>query len=146
MARRHGRRDLAEISRRNGARIEETAGIAELHAAHGGKRAERAADLFRNRAPGHRLRGRVLPEVAHEATPGTFPVCQKHRRDRLPLSAFGPLLLDARHAPGGGGGAGRAGGRPPPAAGPRRRPGGGGGGPRPPPPRWFFLSVERGKV
>src|SRR5262245_59993834 len=80
-------RDSRVITRWDGARIEEAPAIVKLdlprrwHAFARGHCSERVIDLRRNRARRHRLRQRVLPQIAHQATPGTLTIGEENGGD-----------------------------------------------------------------
>src|SRR5271154_184676 len=61
--------DCRVILDRNRARIEEAAAVVQLDLPRGSKAFESVANLCRNRSSRDAFHQRVLPEVAHQATP-----------------------------------------------------------------------------
>ncbi len=83
--------DRGMILGRHRAAVEEAPGVVELDSAGGREDAQRLADLLGDRARRHGLLERVLPEIAHQALPGTLPVGQEdrgHRDGARPAAGF----------------------------------------------------------
>src|SRR5215471_19053380 len=85
--------DLRMFVGRNRSGIEKASRVVELDGACSRKFCQSSADLIRDGASCHRLLHRVLPEIAHQASPRTLPVRQEERRDIDDLSPFASLLL-----------------------------------------------------
>src|ERR1043166_8081665 len=81
-----------KILGRDRAGIEEASAIVKLEVARARRdrrgapgcveRSQSHVNLPRNRSGRHRFVERVLPQIAHQTAPGTFPVRKKYRRDR----------------------------------------------------------------
>ena len=84
---------------RDGARIEEAAGVVQLHLRDGVDAAApqfvaRGGHLRRNGAGGVSSTCRVAPQVAHHAAPRTLAAGEKHRGHARHGPVGGPLVLD----------------------------------------------------
>ena len=75
------RGDRGMVFRGNGPAVEEAAGVVELDPAGRRKRRERLGDLGRDRPGAGALLERVLPQVAHQASPGALAVRQEDGGD-----------------------------------------------------------------
>ncbi len=93
--------DRVDVRIRDGLRVEEASGVVELDPARRREGGDGGADLAGDRARRRVARQRVLPEIAHQAPPGTLPIGQEDGRDRDRRAGLVRLLLEEK---GGGGG------------------------------------------
>lgn len=87
-------RDGWIILKWNCAAIKKTAAVIELHLSRGGKARQGVINLCGDGTDRNRLRERVLPQVAHQAAPGTLAIGEEDGRDIHEFAGLGPLLLE----------------------------------------------------
>src|SRR5215217_7448719 len=92
------RRDLAVVGFRHRARVKEVASVVKLHMARersaASKSIQRSVELPDERTPRRVAGDRVLPQVAHHATPRAFAAGQEDRCDRHDRSTSGTFVLE----------------------------------------------------
>ena len=85
-------RDCRVILNGDGARVEEAAAVIEFDLPRRREALQSVVNLCRNRSRWHRLRQRVLPEIAHQASPGALAVGEKDGGDGNRAQGTGSAL------------------------------------------------------